>query len=61
MEDVKWLQATMALTGVGVGATMGLHNLIIIEVMGLKNLALVLGTTTMMAACGVLCIGPFVG
>lgn len=52
---------TMAAYGFGVGANMGIYNIVIIDVMGVENLAPVFGTTCFFVAIGFLCIGPFIG
>lgn len=61
MDNPTGLFLVMAATGFGVGANMGLFSLIIIDVMGLDNLAPVMGSSTMVIGIGFLCLGPFVG
>ncbi|XP_071524183.1 monocarboxylate transporter 12-B-like isoform X1 [Panulirus ornatus] len=61
LSDLTHLLVTMALFGCGVGATMGLYNLVMIDVMGLENLAPVFGACCFMVAVGFICLGPLIG
>ncbi|KAG0728620.1 Monocarboxylate transporter 9 [Chionoecetes opilio] len=55
------LLAVMAVYGVGVGASMGIYNLVIIDVMGVERLAEVFGASSCCVAVGFICIGPLIG
>lgn len=51
----------MAAFGIGVGVNMGLYNLVIIDVMGLDNLAPVFAVGCLMMAFSLIGIGPLLG
>ncbi|MPC86078.1 hypothetical protein E2C01_080891 [Portunus trituberculatus] len=51
----------MATYGVGVGACMGIYNIVIIDVMGEELLAPVFGTSSFCTAIGFICLGPLIG
>uniref|UniRef100_A0A0P4W7D1 Major facilitator superfamily (MFS) profile domain-containing protein n=1 Tax=Scylla olivacea TaxID=85551 RepID=A0A0P4W7D1_SCYOL len=55
------LLACMATYGVGVGACMGIYNIVIIDVMGVDLLATVFGASSFCTAIGFICIGPLIG
>lgn len=57
----KLLLACMATYGVGVGACMGIYNIVIIDVMGVERLGAVFGTSSFCNSIGFVCIGPLIG
>ncbi|XP_071524181.1 monocarboxylate transporter 12-B-like [Panulirus ornatus] len=61
LTDLTNLLATMALFGCGVGTAMGLYNLVMIDVMGLENLAPVLGSSWLTVGIGFILLGPLIG
>ncbi|KAK8392067.1 hypothetical protein O3P69_017592 [Scylla paramamosain] len=60
LESVPWMMVVMTTWGMGVGTTMSLFNLIMVEFMGLENLPLMFGGTSLMMATGFLTIGPLI-
>lgn len=61
MDDLRKLMIIMGFWGWGVGASMGVYNLVIISVVGVKKLGSVFGTSSFMVALGFLVIGPAIG
>ncbi|XP_064093696.1 monocarboxylate transporter 13-like [Macrobrachium nipponense] len=61
MDDLRKLMIIMGFWGWGVGASMGVYNLVIISVVGVKRLGSVFGTSSFMVALGFLVIGPVIG
>ncbi|KAK8753969.1 hypothetical protein OTU49_005114 [Cherax quadricarinatus] len=59
--ELRWQILTMAGFGCGIGATMGLYTITMIDVMGLDSLAPVFGATSFAVAFGFLCFGPMIG
>lgn len=59
--DLKFLMVDMAVFGCGVGAAMGLYNIIMIEEVGVQNLAAVFGACCFSVAVGFICLGPMIG
>lgn len=55
------MMVVMGLWGCGVGASMGVYNLVMIAVMGLDNLAPVFGASCFMVAIGFITFGPLIG
>lgn len=55
------MMVVMGLWGCGVGANMGVYNLVMIAVMGLENLAPVFGASCFMVAIGFITFGPLIG
>lgn len=51
----------MAVWGCGVGAFMGLYNLIMIRYMGMKKLPSMYGASSLLNGLGFITIGPLLG
>lgn len=61
MSDMTWVLVTLTGAGSGVGATMGLFNIIIVKFMGREQLAPVYGASGLVMAIGFVITGPAVG
>lgn len=61
LTDLRWMMAVMGAWGCGVGANMGLYNLVMIKVMGIDRLPAVFGSSCFMVAIGFILFGPLIG
>lgn len=61
LTDLRWMMAVMGAWGCGVGANMGLYNLVMIKVMGIDRLPAVFGSCCFMVAIGFILFGPLIG
>ncbi|KAK4310756.1 hypothetical protein Pmani_017695, partial [Petrolisthes manimaculis] len=61
VQSPEWLIVTMVLFGCGVGSSMGLHNLVMIDVMGIERLESVYGSTSLSIGIGFIFVGPIIG
>lgn len=59
--NLAWMTVTMAVWGCGVGAFMGLYNLIMIRYMGMKKLPSMYGASSLLNGLGFITIGPLIG
>ncbi|XP_037797390.1 monocarboxylate transporter 12-B-like [Penaeus monodon] len=59
--SLAWMTVTMAVWGCGVGAFMGLYNLIMIRYMGMKKLPSMYGASSLLNGLGFITIGPLIG
>ncbi|XP_042231297.1 monocarboxylate transporter 9-like isoform X2 [Homarus americanus] len=59
--ELVWLVVTMGVWGIGVGIIMGLHNIAMVEYLGLDNLRAMFGTNSAMVGIGFIIIGPLAG
>ncbi|XP_064115318.1 monocarboxylate transporter 9-like [Macrobrachium nipponense] len=61
LKDLKWLEGVMGIFGCALGANMALYNLVMIEYMGVENLAPVFGASGLMVGIGFLFFGTISG
>lgn len=61
ISSLTWMTVTMAVWGCGVGAFMGLYNLIMIRYMGMKKLPSMYGASSLLNGLGFITIGPLIG
>ncbi|XP_068236069.1 monocarboxylate transporter 5-like [Palaemon carinicauda] len=61
INDLKWLEGIMGIFGCALGANMALYNLVMIEYMGVENLAPVFGASGLMVGVGFLFFGIISG
>ncbi|XP_063613625.1 monocarboxylate transporter 14-like [Penaeus indicus] len=61
LSDLRWMMVVMGAWGCGVGANMGLYNLVMIKVMGIDRLPSVFGSCCFMVAIGFILFGPLIG
>ncbi|KAG7154037.1 Monocarboxylate transporter 14-like 4 [Homarus americanus] len=58
LTSITWLAVTMAVFGVGIGATVTLNSLIIIQFMGIENLPSTYGVSSLLTGIGFPIFGP---
>ncbi|XP_047488037.1 monocarboxylate transporter 14-like [Penaeus chinensis] len=61
LTDLRWMMVVMGAWGCGVGANMGLYNLVMIKVMGIDRLPSVFGSCCFLVAIGFILFGPLIG
>ncbi|KAK7079037.1 hypothetical protein SK128_005858 [Halocaridina rubra] len=61
VSELRWLEVIMGLFGSALGANMALYNLVMIEYMGVENLAPVFGASGLMVGVGFLFFGTLTG
>ncbi|XP_042208417.1 monocarboxylate transporter 9-like [Homarus americanus] len=61
LTSITWLAVTMAVFGVGIGATVTLNSLIIIQFMGIENLPSTYGVSSLLTGIGFPIFGPLSG
>lgn len=61
LRSVSWMMVAMATFGMGIGIPMSLYNLVMVNFMGLENLAPVFGAAGFTLAVGFTTVGPLIG
>lgn len=61
LPSLTWMVVAMGMLGLGIGSSMSLNTLIIINIMGLENLAPVFGASSLTVGVGFVALGPVIG
>ncbi|XP_042228886.1 monocarboxylate transporter 5-like isoform X2 [Homarus americanus] len=61
LTNATWLMVVMGVWGCGVGAFMGLYNLVMIRYMGIHNLPPMFGAASLLNGLGFITLGPLLG
>ncbi|XP_047480403.1 uncharacterized protein LOC125032999 [Penaeus chinensis] len=61
LPSLTWMVVVMGMLGLGIGSSMSLNTLIIINIMGLDNLAPVFGASSLTVGVGFVALGPIIG
>ncbi|XP_071541500.1 monocarboxylate transporter 9-like isoform X1 [Panulirus ornatus] len=59
--DLVWMTVALAASGHGLGAAVTFYTLVMIQYLGIENLAAMFGVSSLMQGCGFLIIGPAIG
>ncbi|XP_071541498.1 monocarboxylate transporter 9-like [Panulirus ornatus] len=59
--DLVWMTVALAAFGHGLGAAVTFYTLVMIQYLGIENLAAMVGVSALMQGCGFLIIGPTIG
>ncbi|XP_063606425.1 uncharacterized protein LOC134781240 [Penaeus indicus] len=61
LPSLTWMLVVMGMLGLGIGSSMSLNTLIIINIVGLDNLAPVFGASSLAVGVGFVALGPVIG
>lgn len=59
--DIKWMMAIAGVWGFGVGVNISLFTLVMARIVGVENLAALLGASSLLVAFGFITLGPLIG
>lgn len=59
--DIKWMMAVAGVWGFGVGVNISLFTLVMARIVGVENLAALLGASSLLVAFGFITLGPLIG